>query len=430
MAPTSEEKLSRLENVVEGKPASAPREPESAAELADKATKAAKRAKAKAAAEKNGTAANGKAGKNGKPAKGEKMPEVEKPKKYRAANLLDFPVGKEDFYPLKSLTFDEAMQMRVALYDEYTVEKYADRYRDGVKMPPVRAIRSTEDGKTLWVYDGFERGEGAKRAGVKELPVIVSDGTYEDAMFYALRANAAHGLARTSEDCRKAVYTAIDNPNLFGRIAASAEKYGGLNRALAAATGTSKGLVSRALNARGLTIAKGKIVKETGDNTRRKPKKDKNAAALGGLFAVPSSKPPAEGMPATFEEFQKLSPAEQKRLNKAASESLSQAVIADQLSEAMKVTKRLGALVTSLLTNKEHGAEFKKSLAQAGYPVEKEWDYKPIGDKENAEAYFALLEHWPVVRELSKIFQDFNERVNPKPAPEPAEEPAAAEAGK
>lgn len=189
--------------------------------------------------------------------------------KSAAVAFGELPRGTLKTLEPSELTFDPDLQKRTAIFDEYTVEKYRERYEDAQKnpdkypdpsdvLPPLDAI---DTGETVYVWDGFQRGEAATRAGLKTIPVRVSKGTKEDAEFFALRANAQHGLARSSNDCRRAVYSVLDNPLLLERVDAKKEEVGGLVSALAIATGTSRGHVSNCLHQRGLTVRKGKLAK-------------------------------------------------------------------------------------------------------------------------------------------------------------------------
>ena len=61
------------------------------------------------------------------------------------------------------------------------------------------------DGTTYRVADGAHRVLGARKAGVKEIPTVVHDGTAREAFLFAAKCNAHHGRRRTNKDKRYVV---------------------------------------------------------------------------------------------------------------------------------------------------------------------------------------------------------------------------------
>lgn len=104
------------------------------------------------------------------------------------------------------IRIDGGTQMRVSINQDKVAE-YADRMREEVKFPPVKAMF---DGSVYWLYDGFHRYFAAQAAGFATIEVDYKPGTMEDAQDQALGANDDHGLPRSIEDKRKAVETAIE----------------------------------------------------------------------------------------------------------------------------------------------------------------------------------------------------------------------------
>lgn len=201
------------------------------------------------------------------------------------------PPGKEMSLPLKELTLDRRIQMRAALIDEQTVERYKADYQDDDfrdKIPPVKVIELTQDDadrlklpSRYVVWDGFQRCEARKRAGLKDIPAIVAKGTWGTAVVLALSANSKHGLTRTIADVRKTLMRIIDSQQLQDSILATAAKVGGANRALAAAVQCSKGFVSKVLNSMGKTTRGDKIVNlpESNKTTKRHKRTQGDPAA-------------------------------------------------------------------------------------------------------------------------------------------------------
>ena len=87
-------------------------------------------------------------------------------------------------------------------------------------------------------------------------------GTHDDALLLALGANARHGLMRTAQDCRRALATLLNAPELLHKVLARAAERGGVYRAVAAVCGVSKGLVYKVLEERGLHVVGGMLLKK------------------------------------------------------------------------------------------------------------------------------------------------------------------------
>ena len=93
--------------------------------------------------------------------------------------------------------------------DEATVNTYAELFRDKKPLPAVVAF---DDGKTLWLADGFHRCAAAEAAGLLAIPLDRRHGTLREAKLYAASANAEHGLPRTPEAKRAAVMILLEDP--------------------------------------------------------------------------------------------------------------------------------------------------------------------------------------------------------------------------
>ena len=109
--------------------------------------------------------------------------------------------------PIADLIVDPRCQARECM-DEQALAEYADAYRAGEALPPLGVFEVEAE---LVIVDGFHRHEAAKRAGVATLPVrTVGKGSMADAEWHALGSNQKHGLRRTCEDKRRAVWLALD----------------------------------------------------------------------------------------------------------------------------------------------------------------------------------------------------------------------------
>lgn len=107
--------------------------------------------------------------------------------------------------PVSALTIDPEIQQRARI-DEALIAEYAESIADWFDSAPIIVY---SDGQTRWIADGFQRTEAARRAGLYAVPAIKIDGTRQDALRYALGANATHGRRRNREDLERAYQTAV-----------------------------------------------------------------------------------------------------------------------------------------------------------------------------------------------------------------------------
>ncbi|KQP43933.1 hypothetical protein [Pseudorhodoferax sp. Leaf274] len=108
---------------------------------------------------------------------------------------------------LDLIRIDGGTQARVEL-NQSVVDEYADGFLAGAQFPPVIVYF---DGTDRWLADGFHRFFGAKKAGLTQIYENVVPGTRRDAILHSVKANATHGLKRTSADKRKALNTLLDD---------------------------------------------------------------------------------------------------------------------------------------------------------------------------------------------------------------------------
>jgi ribosomal protein L37AE/L43A len=95
-----------------------------------------------------------------------------------------------------------------------TIDEYAQMMENGVAFDPVEAVQDGETGQ-IFVWDGYHRGEAARRAG-RQLAVRVQPGTRSDAEWFSFAANQKHGLRRTTQDKQRVVRNALLHPNGAG----------------------------------------------------------------------------------------------------------------------------------------------------------------------------------------------------------------------
>lgn len=100
---------------------------------------------------------------------------------------------------------DGGTQIR-AKVETSKIGDYADKYREGVEMPPVVVFY---DGSEYWLADGYHRLEAQRLEQFVSVDADVRAGTRRDAILYAVGANEEHGLPRSNEDKRRAVETLL-----------------------------------------------------------------------------------------------------------------------------------------------------------------------------------------------------------------------------
>src|SRR5579872_3529862 len=170
---------------------------------------------------------------------------------------------KREWVPLDRLVRDPGLQMRASLpdglTDPSTVERYREAMEEGEEFPPLEVVF---DDKTYWLFDGFQRAAAMDLLGKGSAECLIFTGSRQDALLRAIAANARHGLTRTVNDCRRALTTLIDTPDLLQKVLANAKDQGGVHRALATTCCISKGLVSKVLEERNLRAIGGKLVKK------------------------------------------------------------------------------------------------------------------------------------------------------------------------
>ncbi len=110
--------------------------------------------------------------------------------------------------PVGEITLDPKLQPRNELNAD-AIQQYSDDIRAGDEFPPVEV---TNVKGRYYLTSGWHRTLAAKRAGLKSIEVIVTDGTLDDAKWDASAANVEHdksGSRRTNADKAKAVKMAL-----------------------------------------------------------------------------------------------------------------------------------------------------------------------------------------------------------------------------
>lgn len=107
---------------------------------------------------------------------------------------------------LDKIRLDGGTQYRDEINQD-VVKEYADLMREGVKLPPLRAMF---DGSVYWLYDGFHRYFATQASGEMRAEVEYIAGTQQAAQIKALSANSDHGQPRNNATKRNVVRAALE----------------------------------------------------------------------------------------------------------------------------------------------------------------------------------------------------------------------------
>lgn len=106
----------------------------------------------------------------------------------------------------------EQTQMRAAMTPA-KIQEYAELMAEQGGPDTFPAIVVYQIRRDVYVLaDGFHRCEAAVMAGFTTIPAEIRQGTIDDAVLWAIQANARHGLPRTNADKRRAVETLFNHP--------------------------------------------------------------------------------------------------------------------------------------------------------------------------------------------------------------------------
>ena len=128
-----------------------------------------------------------------------------------AGSFVSLKSGAQSL-PLDRLHCEPTTQARTGINPDVVAE-YAEAMRNGAKFPPVIGYFDGKDGRgEVYIADGHHRTRAAKDAGETSIMVDVRQGSLEDAVWFAVKANATHGLRRTRADVQRAIKILLDHP--------------------------------------------------------------------------------------------------------------------------------------------------------------------------------------------------------------------------
>ena len=108
---------------------------------------------------------------------------------------------------LASVRIDSGAQPRSRKCLE-TVAEYAQEIKAGAKFPPITVFY---DGTDYWLADGFHRRDAYAATGATVIEADIKQGTQRDAILFSAGANATHGMRRTNDDKRRAVFKLLED---------------------------------------------------------------------------------------------------------------------------------------------------------------------------------------------------------------------------
>ncbi len=107
---------------------------------------------------------------------------------------------------LRRLRRDGGTQLRQTM-DINATREYSEAMERGEQFPPAVVF---SDGESMWLADGFHRYDAHVLLNVELMECEVREGTRQDAILWAAKANEKHGVRRTPADREKTVVTLVN----------------------------------------------------------------------------------------------------------------------------------------------------------------------------------------------------------------------------
>ncbi len=115
---------------------------------------------------------------------------------------------------MKLLTSDiveiEEAQCRHGINND-AVNRYADHLQEGGNLPNIKVAYDKATGRYI-LFDGSHTLRAHKKLQLKHIEADVEEGDEDDAVWWAVAQNKAHGLPRNVADREKAILQALSHP--------------------------------------------------------------------------------------------------------------------------------------------------------------------------------------------------------------------------
>ena len=127
-------------------------------------------------------------------------------KKSKKITILSKPIETKPIN-ISDIVAEVDIQSRTAL-NSRLIEEYSDDLGLGALFPPVDVFY---DGTYYFLTDGFHRFNAHKQSGKKTIEANIHKGSRRDAILFSVGVNATHGLRRSNDDKRKAVFKLLND---------------------------------------------------------------------------------------------------------------------------------------------------------------------------------------------------------------------------
>ncbi len=114
--------------------------------------------------------------------------------------------GARRVLPISKIITGAGTQVRAEINDK-TVTDYAEHLSAGGEFPPITVFEHED---RIYLADGFHRLRAHERVERTEIEAEIRTGTREDALWWALGANRAHGERMTWPDKKRSVELALE----------------------------------------------------------------------------------------------------------------------------------------------------------------------------------------------------------------------------
>jgi hypothetical protein len=179
-------------------------------------------------------------------------------------------LAKQKTLDIDQIRTDGGTQSRVgitqAVVDEYAADIEAPDDENGFP-----AIKVVDDGKSIWLTDGFHRLLAAKQRGDTSIACEVYEATQSDAQWFSYSVNQAHGLRRSPEDKRHAVGMALLHPTGKGASDRDIAEHVGVSHPLVGKVRAELEKSGRLETVTSRTGADGRTINVSNIGTRPKP---------------------------------------------------------------------------------------------------------------------------------------------------------------